>query len=167
MNNIADLIFIFGAEYLYLFVIIIAAVWFFIQPGPRKKEVLVIACICLPLIFIIFEIAGRLYYNPRPFVVGHFKPLVYHIADNGFPSHHTLLVSAVSAIIFVFSRRAGFALWILALFAGFSRVYAGVHHTIDILGSILISIIPVTLVYFLREHLKNRKLKIFQGRGKV
>ena len=164
MNNITDLIFIFGAKYLYLLVIGIAATWFLIQPNPRKKEILIIACICLPLILVIFEVASQLYYNPRPFVTGHFKPLVYHKADNGFPSHHELLVSAIAAIIFVFSRRTGFFLWVLAIFVGLSRVYAGIHHMVDIMGSILISIVSVTLVYFSMEFLKNRKLKIFRGR---
>ena len=71
------------------------------------------------------------------------------------------LFSAVSTIIFIFSRRTGFVLWILALFVGFSRVYVGVHQSIDIAGSILISIGSVALVCCLREYLKRRNLKIF------
>lgn len=161
MNNLANLIFVFGAKHLYLFVMIIAFAWFLIQPKPRKKEILIIACICLPLIIVIFKIAGHLYYNPRPFAAGHFKPLIYHHADNGFPSHHELLVSAIAAVVFIFSRRMGFVLWILALCVGFSRVYVGVHHVIDIAGSVLISIGSVALVYYCREYLKNRKLNIF------
>lgn len=161
MNNITNLIFVFGAKYLYLFVIVIAFVWFLIQAKPKKKEILIITCICLPLILVISKISSYLYYNPRPFVVGHFKPLIYHNAGNGFPSHHELLVSAIAAMIFIFSRRTGFVLWILALFVGFSRVYVGVHHMIDIAGSILISSGSVVLVCRLREYLKNRKLKIF------
>lgn len=160
MDNITNLIFIFGAEYLYLIVMIISFIWFLIQPRLKKKEILIIACICLPLIFIISEIASRLYYSPQPFVSGNFKPLIPHKADNGFPSHHMLLVCALALIVFIFSRRAGFALWALALFVGFSRVYAGVHQVIDITGSILISIISVTLVYLLVKYLKKRKLKI-------
>ena len=161
MDNITDSIFIFGAKYLYLIVIIISFIWFLIQPKLKKKEILIIICICLPLIFIISEIASRLYYSPQPFVSGHFKPLIPHQADNGFPSHHMLLVSAVSTIVFIFSRRAGFVLWILALFVGFSRVYAGVHQMIDITGSILISIISIISIYLFLKYLKRRKLKIF------
>lgn len=161
MNNITNLIFIFGAKYLYLIVIIISFIWFLIQPKLRKKEILIIICICLPLVFVISKAAGSLYYNPRPFVLGHFEPLIPHKADNGFPSHHALLVSVISTVIFVFSRRAGFVLWILALFVGFSRVYAGVHHMIDIVGSMIISIISVTLVYFFVKHLKNMGTVLF------
>jgi len=151
MNNITNLTFIFGAKYLYLIVIIISFIWFLTQPKLRKKEILIIICICLPLVFVISGVAGSLYYSPQPFVLGHFEPLIPHKADNGFPSHHALLVSVISTVIFVFSRRAGFVLWILALFVGFSRVYVGVHHVVDIVGSIIISIISVTMVYFFRK----------------
>ena len=165
MSNITDLIFIFGAKYLYLVVIIISFIWFLAQPRARQGEILIIICICLPLIFIISEIAGRLYYNPRPFALGHFQPLIPHKADNGFPSHHALLASAISTIVFLFSRRLGLVLWILALFVGFSRVYAGVHHMIDILGGILISIISAALAYIFLKHLKSRGLLIFRGKA--
>lgn len=151
MNNIIDSIFIFGAKYLFLFVIAIAFAWFSIQLRPRKKEILIFTCICLPLAFIIFKIAGYLYYNPRPFVAGNFTPLVYHAPDNGFPSHHAFLASIISAVVFVFSRRLGFGLWILALLVSFSRVYVGVHQAIDIVASILISIFSVSTVYFFRK----------------
>ncbi len=158
MNNITNLIFIFGAKYLYLFVIGIAFVWFLIQPKAAKKEILIIGCISLPLAFIIFKIAGHLFYNPRPFVVGHFTPLIHHAPGNGFPSHHALLVSFVSAVIFAFSRRTGLILWILAAFVGFSRVYAGLHHMIDIIASMLIAIASVTLVYSFVKYFKQRKI---------
>jgi len=143
-----NLIFIFGAKYLYLGIIIIAFIWFLSQNNSRKREILLLSCICLPLIFIVSEIAGRLYYNPQPFVVGNFEPLVPHQADNGFPSHHTLLVSAVSTVVFLFNRRLSLLLWFLTLFVGFSRVYAGVHHIIDVIASIFISIIVITLTHF-------------------
>jgi len=163
MNDITNLIFIFGAKYLYLVVIIISFIWFFIQPKPRQREILIIALICLPLALIISEIAGRFYYNSRPFVLGHFQPLIPHKADNGFPSHHALLVSVISTIVFLFSRRGGLVLWILALFVGFSRVYAGVHQIIDIQGSILITIISVALACIFVKYLKSRGLLIFKG----
>lgn len=161
MSSIPNLIFIFGAKYLYLIVIIITFIWFLIQSKLKQKEVLILICICLPLIFIISLLASYVYYNPRPFVLGNFKSLIPHQADNGFPSRHVLLLSAISAVIFFFSRRISLLLWILTLFVGFSRVYAGVHHIIDVIGSILISIILVTLIYFFMKYLKNRKLSVF------
>lgn len=154
MSEITNLIFIFGAKYLYLFVIVIAFLWFLRQPKPKKKEIFIFACICLPAAFFISRIAGYLYYNPQPFVLSHFQPLIHHKIDNGFPSHHTLLVSAIAATAFVFSRRTGYVLWFLALGVGVSRVYVGVHHVVDIIGGILISILSAGAAYFLMRRLK-------------
>jgi len=162
MSNIAGPVFIFGAKYLYLVVIIIFFIWFLVQPRPRQREILIIVCICLPLIFIISEVAGRIYYNPRPFAAGNFQPLIPHKANNGFPSHHALLTFALSAIVFLFSRRLSLVLWALALFVGFSRVYSGVHHMVDIGGSLFISIIPVTLVYSLIKYLRKENRGSFR-----
>ncbi len=146
MNDIASLIFIFSAKYLPLVILCIFCIWFLTQAKLRQKEVLVIACAYLPLVLLISWAASSVYYNPRPFVVGHFEPLIPHKANNGFPSHHMLLASAVAALAFIFNRRLGLVLWILAVFAGLLRVYVGVHHMVDIAGSALISIIALALV---------------------
>lgn len=156
MNNA---IFIFGAKYLYLLIVAIVFIWFLFQTNLKKKDILIFASICFLLNIVLAKIASQLYYNPRPFVVGNFTPLIHHIADNGFPSHHALLVSVIAGIVFIFNRGVGLVLGILALYVGFSRVYVGVHHGIDILASILISASSVFLVYLLREFLRNRKMR--------
>lgn len=155
MCNPIDLFFIFGAKYLFLAVILIAIAWFLRQPGFKKKEIFIFGCICLPLVFLVSWVAGELYYNPRPFVAEGFKPLVPHKADNGFPSHHVLLAAAVSSLVLPFSRRVSMLLWALTLLIGVSRVYVGVHHMTDVIGSILISLIPVTIVCFAIKYFKN------------
>ncbi len=154
-----NLIFIFAAKYLYIVVIIVPFFWFLRQSKAKQKEALMLICIALPLIYIAAEIAGLLYHNPRPFVLGNFQPLIPHKVDNGFPSHHTLLVSALSAAIFPFSRCLSFILWVLVLFVGISRVYVGVHHAIDIIASIAISIIIVSLVNFFNKRMRARAAK--------
>jgi undecaprenyl-diphosphatase len=146
MNEISSLIFIFSAKYLPLVITGIFFVWFLTQPKSRQKEILIIACAYLPLVLLISWAASLLYYNPRPFVVGHFEPLIPHKANNGFPSHHMLLASTAAALAFMFNRRLGLVLWVLAAFAGLFRVCAGVHHMVDIAGSALISVIALVLV---------------------
>jgi len=147
--DMLKIIFIFCAQYLYIIALIITFLWFLKQARARQKEVLTLMCICLSLIFVASFIAGHLYYNPRPFVLENFKPLIPHQPNNGFPSHHVLLISAISAVIFFFSRRVSLLLWILTLFVGLSRVYTGVHHIVDVVASVLISVILVSLIYFL------------------
>lgn len=138
---------IFGAKYLIYFLILLAGFCFFALEKNRRRELLLFAVIVLPLAYIVAKISSLLCYDPRPFVVGNFSPLVPHVADNGFPSDHTLLASAIAATVFVFKKRCGIFLFILAVIVGISRVLAGVHHVVDILGSIFISILVAYVVH--------------------
>lgn len=135
-----DLFFIFGAKYLFILSLIIGVIFFFKSEPEIKKKILVFTLIVLPLAFIISVAAREIYFNPRPFVVGGFEPLIPHEPDNGFPSDHALLVAAVAAIVSVFDKKYSLWLWIIAIVVSLSRVYAGVHHFTDVLGSFAIAI---------------------------
>lgn len=142
MNFIA----IFSAQYLIFIIIAIGIAFFLHRPNQEKKELLVFAFITLPIIFIISRICAALYFNPRPFVNNQFLALIPHEANNGFPSDHTLLSSAVAAIIWHFNKKIGSLLMVLALIVGLARVYVGVHHYVDIFTSILISFFVVIII---------------------
>lgn len=151
LNNLI----IFGAQYLYLVVVVLTIYFFFKLSRSQQQSFMILSIISLPLIFIVSRLVSRLYFDPRPFVVGHFTPLVTHAADNGFPSDHTLLVAACAVLMFVYNRKASYIIAAIALLVGLSRVAAGVHHFVDIIGSIIIVIIVTTLVQFV---LKRQKL---------
>ena len=142
-----DLLAIFGAKYLFVFSLLSGGVYFLRISRNDQKRLLILGVISLPLIFLTALIAGHLYYDPRPFVVRHFTPLVPHDPDNGFPSDHTLLVSAVAAIISMCNRRVATILWLIAILVALSRVYVGVHHSSDVIASMIISITILALVY--------------------
>lgn len=142
-----DLFFIFGAKYLYIVSLLVAAAFFLTLDRETKKQLIVFGIASFALAFVLSIAARALVDNPRPFVVGGFEPLVPHDPDNGFPSDHTLLVASVASLISFFNRRYAVVLWLIALLVGISRIYAGVHHPIDILGSIAISITAALIVY--------------------
>lgn len=135
---------VLSAKYLYLFIIFITVI-FFIKEKTRRKNIIIFSAIILPLAYIIAQIAGKIYYDPRPFVVGHFIPLVAHAANNGFPSDHSLISFAFASIVFLFNKKLGSVLFILGFLVGLSRVYVGIHHAIDILGSFLICVIAASI----------------------
>lgn len=148
-KNFMDALVIFGAKYLYLVIVVVALVYIWRQPKELRRRIVLCAVVALPLTYLVAKIIGNLYYDPRPFVVGHFVPLLPHAPDNGFPSDHTLLSSAVAAVIFFFSRKLGFLLFVIAFLVGVSRVFAGIHHFADIFGSIIIAtaVTYVVVVY--------------------
>lgn len=145
---------IFIAEYFYILVALIAFVFFLKKSRATQKSIVISGVIIGGLSYIIARIAGHFYYDPRPFIVGHFIPLIAHAADNGFPSDHVLLTGAIAATIWFYHKKLSIFLWGLAILTGIARVYVGVHHVVDIAGSIII----VLVVAFSYDFILKKKL---------
>ena len=137
-----ELLVIFGAKYFIFLMIAITAWVIFRLPVTKRRAWLTWAAPSFILMFLVSRVASWLYVNPRPFVEGGFTPLVSHAADNGFPSDHALLAGALAVFVWPHDRRLSIILAILAVLVGASRVYAGVHHVIDIVASFVM----VTLI---------------------
>ncbi|MEK7148079.1 MAG: phosphatase PAP2 family protein [Patescibacteria group bacterium] len=142
-----DSIFIFGAEKLFILSPLVAAYFFYKLSRDKQKEVLIFTFFCLPLTFILGILARDVYFDPRPFVIRGFGPLISHAPDNGFPSDHALLTASIAAIVTFFDRKYAIALWLITLLVGISRMYVGVHHALDILGSIFIALLGAYVVH--------------------
>lgn len=136
-----DALIIFGSKYLIFAALALAAVVLWRLPRALRKDVLRLAVLTFPFAFVLSRLASLVYFDARPFVSGQFVPLVVHAADNGFPSDHALLLSTVAMVFWWANRRASIGLWIFAVLVGVSRVAAGVHHPIDVLGSMAIAIV--------------------------
>ncbi len=146
-----NIFFVFAAQYLYIFPILILGGYFFLRPRAEWTRLVLFAVPAGLLVYMLGILANHLYFDPRPFVVGHFTPLVPHAPNNGFPSDHALLVSALAAVGMFWNRWLGVVLWTLAIVVAISRVYVGVHHPIDVLGSMAFAISGVSAWYFLKE----------------
>lgn len=142
-----DNFFIFCAEYLFIAVFLIAVIYFFNLPRKTQIKIALLGIICGTISYGIALIAGQLYNDPRPFVEGHFKPLIAHDTENGFPSDHVLMLSVIAAIFSIYHKKCGAMLWLITGLVAYARVYAGVHHFIDVLASAMI-VILVTLISF-------------------
>ncbi len=151
-------IIIFSAQYLYLAAGLIALVYFFKIPKDQKRNFALLTIIALYCIYLVSRMAAHFYFDPRPFVVGHFTPLVPHAPDNGFPSDHALLTSSIASVVFVCNKKIGLLLWLLTFLIGAARVLVGIHHPIDILGAFAISILVTAAVHYL---LKKQKIFLY------
>lgn len=149
-----DSFFIFGAKYLYLVMLVIAGLSFFRLEREKQKDLVILAIISFPLIFLAAKIGAYVYFDPRPFVVGHFTPLVAHEPDNGFPSDHALLLSSVTMLFVFYQRRISCVLLTLTAIVACSRVYVGIHHFVDVLASVLMAVTIVALVQYVLVHFK-------------
>jgi len=161
-----DNFFIFSAEYLYIVIGFIAFIYFLKQPRAAKKQIIILAVLALPAVYAVARIIGLLYYNPTPFEVGGFAPLIPHAPDNGFPSDHTLLGAAIASVMYPFSKKVSSIMWAITLLVGVARVYVGVHHLVDIAGSIAIAILVTLLIYTLIRRW-NRGIIIDKREGRA
>lgn len=144
-----DTLIIFGAEYLIWVSVAIGFVSLALLPKDSFLRALALIAIAFPLTYLVAKFASALYYHPRPFVTYGFTPLVYHSPDNGFPSDHTLLASAVAVVVYAYRKRIGLLLAAFAVGVGVSRVYAGVHSPVDVAASMLIAAATTFAAYHL------------------
>ncbi|MBI2591003.1 MAG: phosphatase PAP2 family protein [Candidatus Blackburnbacteria bacterium] len=144
-----DALLVTFAKHSYILSVVLGLVILVLSTQRKKLAVLTIAS--LPLSLIISRIASKFIIDPRPFVVNNTTPLIPHAPDNGFPSDHTLLVATIAAIIFIYNKKWGMVLAFLAFLVGASRVYAQVHHWLDIGGSFIVALTAVYLARILVE----------------
>ncbi len=142
-----DTFFIYTAKYAFVLPVVILGTYFFLQRWPRHLRMALFAIPAGILAYALGKLGSAFYYDPRPFVVGHFTPLIAHAANNGFPSDHTLLAAALASVGMFWDRRLGVVLWLLAILIATARVYVGVHHTVDVVGSMGFGIVGVSLWY--------------------
>lgn len=153
-----DSLFIFGAKYLFILSFVIAGIYFLKLPWESKKKIAVFGVISIILIYGIAFIAGHLYDNPRPFVADHFTPLIPHDPDNGFPSDHVLMVSAIAAVVYFSNRKIGLILLGIGILVAISRVYVGVHHPIDVIASVVFSFVGASMAYISLRYVQSKKV---------
>lgn len=115
-----------------------ALVWLRV-PREQKLTLAVQAVVTLVVVALLVRLAGAVHTDPRPFVVDPtVRPLFPHPADNGFPSDHTALASAVALLVMSYRRWAGLALLAVSVAIGVARVAAHVHHPEDIVAGLVI-----------------------------
>jgi undecaprenyl-diphosphatase len=155
-----DTLFIFGAKYLFALSLLLGAWWFYRLTNEKRKHALIFGIFTLPLAFVLAKIASHFYMNPRPFVVDNFTPLISHAPDNGFPSDHTLFVAAIATVVTFIDIRRSVPFWLVTIIVAISRVYVGVHHPIDVTGSVVIAAISGYIVHFvLKAYRTKTKIK--------
>lgn len=152
-----DAVAVFAAKYLFLAPIVALGGYFLWQSWETKKRMVWFAVPSLLLTYVVGTIGNHLYIDPRPFVVRHSIPLVSHAPDNGFPSDHTLLLAALAILATYWEWRLGVLLWIIAFAVGAARVYVGLHHPIDVIGSIVIAVAAVSATSAVARRLHQRR----------
>lgn len=140
---------IFAAKYLiYIIPFFLLFLWFVNKKWKRNKPALFyIFFSTLISVFVGWAIRS-LYFHPRPFAVGLGVQIIPYVKENSFPSGHAaFMFGATFPLFFLKDRKNGILLFILSFFVGFARVFCGVHFPLDILGSMILSLIVALIVF--------------------
>jgi len=135
----------FAAEYFVLFAgVIVLRAWL------RPQGLRAVLAMCAGAIagLLVGDAVSHVWAEARPFVAGHFSPLVQHSPDASFPSHHLIVLGAVAAGAKHASRLLGVAAVLLAVVVAVSRVYAGLHYWVDVVGGFAIGYAFATLAWW-------------------
>jgi len=150
---------IFCAQYLLLVVAVGWVVTGVKQPKERRLHYVAATAIACVVAVVVSRIASKLYYDPRPFVTQHIKPLIAHAADNGFPSDHALFTMTISAVVYLYSKQVALVMLLATLLVGIARVLAHVHSPVDIIAAWLIGVLAAFAGYHLATWLLNKNQK--------
>ncbi|GAC1390986.1 MAG: hypothetical protein NVSMB46_02050 [Candidatus Saccharimonadales bacterium] len=156
-----DAIIIFCAKYLFMFVVVGIIVAWIRSPRNSKIRLFITALVAGIIAFGIAYIAKHLFYDPRPFVTDHMKPLIAHAADNGFPSDHALFTMTLTAVTYFFSKKITSIMLVITIIVGVARVLADIHSPLDIAAGWFVAIIGTAIAYvLLGVFMKNPKVRI-------
>ncbi len=126
----------FLATYLLYAVALGAVVAWLLAPRARKVVFALAAALSAAVVGVLVKVLGTVWTDPRPFVVDHTTPAISHSADNGFPSDHTALATAIALTVLIRNRVVGAVLVVLTVMLAIARVAAQVHHVPDVLAGV-------------------------------
>lgn len=128
----------FLAEYFYLSVTALAVGLVLLRYRSHFLK-LAMAGVCIGVIsYLLAKVMTGLISDPRPFIETGTPALIKSATDNSFPSDHTLFLAVIAATLALVSWRTGLVFLVLTLVVGLARVYARVHHLLDVAGSLVI-----------------------------
>lgn len=137
------------AKYLLFISALITGIFFLCSDKIIKKKLVWPGITSSLISFLLAKISAHFIYDARPFVVSNIQPLIQHAADNGFPSDHTLVASLASFIVLIFNKKTGLILMLCTILIGVARVLSGIHHPLDVIGSIVIALVSVILAQYI------------------
>ena len=129
--------------------LILVIFWLEGQDQDRREQnqrAILRALVALFIANIILKLCNLIYFRPRPLVNHEVNLLFYRPTDSSFPSNPATVGFSVAAAIWLYNRRLGALLLVLAALFGLSRIYCGVHYPSDVVAGALLGALSAYLV---------------------
>lgn len=94
--------------------------------------------------------------EPRPYITNPQTKLLFKPLMNwkSFPSDHSMSAGLLVFLSFIFNLPGAWATIPMALWVAWGRVYAGLHHPLDILGGVGVAVFVAALARYVVNFLK-------------
>jgi len=155
LNNLAGrsvcfdgLIIFFGQYFAYILVAVFVII-VLLNKKENKERTKIFALATISTILsrgVITEIIRFFYNSPRPFLNPGVHQLIFNETSGSFPSGHAAFFFALAMAIFFFHKKWSIVFFTGAILIGVSRIIAGVHWPIDVLGGAIIGILSSLVI---------------------
>ncbi len=143
-----DMIGVAAANYMPIaFLVILIYLWF---KKNESKDIVLYSLYAAIIGLGVNLVITHIYFHPRPFMIPLGTVLIPHANETSFPSDHTTLMLSLALILTYFkkTRVIGVVLIFLGLTGGLARIFCGLHFPFDIAGSVFVSAIASSSVFF-------------------
>ena len=131
------------------FALVLLALWF-APPASRVRQryqfAVLQTALGLFLANLIVKGMNLIYFRPRPFAVMEVTRCFYRPTDSSFPSNPATVGFAMATGVYLYDRRVGLGMYVLATAFALARVYCGVHYPLDIVAGALIGSLSAVAV---------------------
>jgi undecaprenyl-diphosphatase len=128
----------------------------------RNQRGVMTALLGLALANLTVEAFNQVLFRPRPFSELEVSLLFYQPTDSSFPANPAALGFTIATGVWLWNRKAGSAMLVMAAAYSIARVYAGVFYPLDVIGGAaigtLVSLVAA-LVLRLAEPVPSRALR--------
>jgi undecaprenyl-diphosphatase len=141
----------------------VLSVFVFLIRSSKKKIGEVLSILMSPILAVMLSwfVKSLIPYAERPFQVNGFPPLTITIPFNtSFPSDHTSVAFALAVSVYLYNKKFGFILLVMALIVGIGRIFSNVHYPVDILGGAMLGSFTALAIDTLLKSKILRKLKL-------
>jgi len=112
----------------------------------RNQKAVLRAIIALLIANIVLKLCNLVYFRLRPFATHEVNLLFYEPTDSSFPSNPATVGFSIATAVWLYNRRLGAVLLVLATLFGLSRIYCGVHYPLDVIAGALLGGLSAYLV---------------------
>ncbi|RFU71212.1 undecaprenyl-diphosphatase [Peribacillus saganii] len=148
---------VFLAEYMVYFLGVALLISWFSRTN-RNRLMVINAVLALIIAEIAGKIAGQFYSNYQPFAeLENVNLLIEKSVGNSFPSDHAILFFSVCFSFWLFRKKEGCLLLLLAILVAFSRIYVGVHYPADVAAGALLGVLSALLAFWIIPRLSFSK----------